>query len=43
MTRLESSNNLKELESILSNQRSGFGIDLEKRFESGKQDLEASV
>lgn len=43
MTKLDESKNLKELESILYTQRGNFGIDLEKRFETGKQDLEASV
>ena len=43
MSRLDDSKNLKELEQILGSHRQGFGIDLEKRFESGKQDLESSV
>ncbi len=43
MSKLDGSKNLKELESILCNQRGNFGFDLEKKFETGKQDLEASV
>ena len=40
MQRLDESTNLKELETILGQQRGGFGFDLEKKFETGKQDLE---
>lgn len=43
MQRIDESKNLKELEQILTQQRSGFGLEQEKRFEAGKQELEQSV
>jgi hypothetical protein len=43
MQKLDSSKNLKELDEILTQKKGNFGIDLEKRFETGKSDLESSV
>jgi hypothetical protein len=43
MSKLDSSKNLKELDEILTQKKGNFGIDLEKRFETGKSDLESSV
>jgi hypothetical protein len=43
MARLDESKNLKELEHILGSQRANFGVEWEKKFETGKQDLESSV
>ncbi len=43
MQKLDSSKNLKELDDILTLKKGNFGIELEKRFEIGKSDLEQSV
>ena len=36
LKRLDESKNLKELEQILMSQRNGFGMENEKKFETGK-------
>lgn len=43
LARLDESKNIKELESLLNTQRGSFGLDLEKKFETGKQELELCV
>lgn len=37
------SKNLRELESILTQHKGGFGIELDKRFEVGKSEIEQNV
>ena len=41
--KLDQSENLHDLEQILSSSKQGFGFDCDKRIEGGKVDLESSV
>eukprot|EP00347_Sterkiella_histriomuscorum_P016679 403352271 len=43
VSRIMESKNLKELENILAQQKSGFGIELDKQFEKGKTEIEGYV
>ena len=43
MKKVNESTNLRELEMIIQNSKAGFGLDLDKKFEQGRSELENSI